>query len=153
MKSLKKIADLADIFEFKLKYAQVPISGEDPKSVTADAFFGPYREQEFSKWILKPSSAFLSSIPENVGAQIGAKVDTNSGVAEFLVKLVPGKGAKIAPGATEAVKAALIKDFTTVFGKDPVSYQKERLSKPPNDPNALKRGIVSSFPVIIDITL
>lgn len=152
MKSLKKMADLADRFELKIKYAQ--ISGEDPKAVTTDAFFGPNAEQAFQDWIMKSNSNFLQALPDGVNCNIGASVNTSNKMADFLVALAPGKkGVVVPPTAAAAVKAALIKDFMGLHqGKDPAGWMAERLAKPPNDPLTLKPGIVSSHPAIIKIT-
>ena len=146
MKSVDKLVKIAEKFELKIKQAQ--ISGEDPKSVTTDAFLGPRGEDAFQTWILKPTSNFLQVLPDKVKCNIGAKVDTSKGIAEFLVTLSPPN-----PKAIEAVKAALVKDFAALHqGKDPVAWQAERLAKPSLDPLTLKPGIVSSHPAIISIT-
>lgn len=147
MRSLKKLADLADRFELKIKYAQ-SLGGEDPKSVTADAFFGPQGEQTFQNWILRSGSKFLSVLPDGVKCAIGAKVDTDKGVAAFLVTLNPPS-----PKVLGAVTNALVEDYKGLHqGKDPVAWQAERLAKPPTDPLTLRRGIVSSHPAIINVT-
>lgn len=134
------MADLADRFELKLSLAQ-QMSGEDPKSVTADAFFGPYQEQEFQKSIMSEGSKFMAAWPPKAKAcNIGAKVDSDTGVAEFLVSTTP-------PTDVTALKAALVEDFKRKFGATPPERLAQRKAK-----GEVKPGVKSSHPAIITIS-
>jgi hypothetical protein len=137
MSGFKKVSELADKFELKLKTAQT-IEGEDPKSVVSDAFFGPHGEQEFNAAILNPGSNFLKVLPESVKTcHIGATVDSSAGMADFLVTCEPVANA----GTVSALKAALMKDYLAVFKKTPQAKVKEA-----------KAGVKASHPRIIQVS-
>lgn len=115
MKSLKKLAYIADKFEAKISRAQA-ITGEDPKAVTADAFFNPRGDKDESKFqafILAQGSSFLSALPEQVKVcKIGASVDVPGKTAGFLVATEP-------PVPTKAIIDALNADYVKFYGQAP----------------------------------
>lgn len=138
MKSVKKLADLADIFESRIrKFAQdnsKPQVGESNKvPAVQDAFFGTQAEgkgqEEFLKVINRPSSNFQKSIVNAQGA-IGVQVQVNapSGKADFIVSVNP-------PSLNKSVVDALKADYLSFYKETPEQQLQRRLSigeiKPP----------------------
>lgn len=125
MKSLKKLASIADKFERKLSRGQQngpSVVESDQRPVIMDAFFGPKGEELFIKQINKPNSAFnqaASDVPGKININI--KVDSRSKTATF----------EISPNLPK-LQSALVKDFVSVFKTDPTSMFKQRLSIRPS---------------------
>src|SRR5574338_831573 len=114
MKSLKKLAYIADKFEAKLtKRAQQAVSGpvnveSDQRPVIMDAFFGPQGEQRFMQQINSPGSAFQQAAGDVQGKiSIDVNVDSASKAARFVTS----------PNLPK-LQMALSKDFATVFKAD-----------------------------------
>ena len=151
MRSLKKLADLADRFESKLKLSRAQAQvGEDPKAVVADAFFGAATsavtrgktEREFQAHILGEGSNFLAALPPTVKTcNIGASVDGPAKTASFLVTCSP-------PTNTANILKALVADYTKFYGKDPNSQFAARLAAGDIKPPTVK----ASHPSIIQVT-
>lgn len=145
MKSLENIFKLAKKFEQKLSLAQM-LTGEDPKAVVADAFFGPpgsgKDENFFQNFILNPNSKFSLTLPDAIsGVNIGATVDTKSGVANFLVSTSPANS-KI----QATLLNALVQDYTSAYGTAPPIRLSNRVAK-----GEVKPDIRQTAPTIIQI--
>jgi hypothetical protein len=131
MKSIDQIIKIAERFAIKLSLAQA-IVGEDPKSVVADAFFGPNEENIFQQFILNPNSHFSKILPESVkSVDIGATVDAKSKAANFLVSTNPTTPPQLRANLINALK----EDYKAKYGQYPADRFAERLSqgqiKPP----------------------
>lgn len=145
MRSLKKLADLADRFEVKLSLAQAQVA-EDPKAVVADAFFGSpssgKSEREFQAYILKEGSNFLAALPATVKVcNIGASVDGPGKKASFVVSCDPATN-------TAGILKALVADYTKFYGKEPNAQFAARLAAGDIRPPTVK----ASVPSIIQVT-
>jgi hypothetical protein len=136
MKSLKKMADLADRFEFKLSRAQkvtdeIPTQESNQRPVIMDAFFGDAKagggEQVFLKQINLPTSNFNTAAGNVQGKiSINVQVDAPSKRANFIVKVDPPVKADVLAQIT----AALVRDYGAAFrGKTPAGQLAERLAK------------------------
>ena len=151
MKSFKKLAYIADKFEAKIKRAQ-QLTGEDPKAVTADAFFNPKGnkdESEFQSAILTGGSAFMSALPEQVKkCSIGAAVDVPGKMADFLVKTVPPVSAQV----ITQLKDALTKDYTRFYGKAPSARVVEKSTTVVQGKPLVSPTLKISHPEIIVVT-
>lgn len=127
MKSLKKMAELADRFEMKLSRAK--ITGEDPKAVTADAFFDPpgggRSEQDFQAAIVTAGSNFLAALPETVKkCSIGASVDAPAKSSRFLVACAP----PVSQDILNKLIGALNADYAKLYGKAPIARLAEKIA-------------------------
>lgn len=151
MKSLKKLAYIADKFEAKISKGQKML-GEDPKAVTADAFFDPgytgKGEGEFRKFILGEGSNFLKALPQQVKTcNIGAAVDVPGNSASFLVSTTP-------PVPTKTIVDALNQDYIKYYGAAPAPrVMKKSVTKDPKSNKPLVDPTLKiSHPAIITVT-
>jgi hypothetical protein len=150
MKSLQKMAELADRLEQKISRAQAGVGGAaDTASAVVDAFFdapgGGKSEKDFQAFIIKPDSKFTAALPESVKTcTIGATVDAKAKMGKFIVACSPD----VPPAVKDKVALALNTDYVRFYGKTP----SERISaksaagliKPPD--------LQASNPSIITIT-
>jgi len=147
MKSLKKMAELADRFESKIIRTAIEM-GEDPKSVTADAFFNPKGDKDESRFqasILSEGSNFLAALPPQVKkCSIGASVDVPGKTAGFLVSTQP----PVPANTIAQIKEALNKDYTKFYGQAPAARVMARAGTGEIKPPTLR----ISHPEIIAIT-
>jgi hypothetical protein len=122
MKSLKKLASIADKFERKIAQqvsAPPPTVESDQRPVIMDAFFGPMGEKRFMDQINSSGSAFQQAAGDVEGKiSINVKVDAGSKAAQFVTT----------PNLPK-LQQALTRDFAAVFKTDPKSLFQQRLSK------------------------
>jgi hypothetical protein len=157
MKSLKKMAELADRFEAKLRRkADVQEFGtsEDPKAPVIDAFFDKPNTikqtgyEKFYNQIAQQDSNFMALVGKKnlskVDVSIGASVNLPAGTADFVVSSTP-------PIPQAELKAALVADYKAAYGAEPsarIKAKKEDRQNPLRPPN-----LVASIPGIMTIGL
>lgn len=144
MKSLKKMADLADRFEYKLTKFAVSTSESDTKPAVMDAFFEPPRtmgengSERFSQAIKQQDSSFMKALAsfgdKKFHLSIGVTVNAPGGLADFIVRTTP-------PLPTASIKQALIADYARAYGKDPSARLKDKLSKNQVNPPTLQASV------------
>lgn len=121
MKSLIKMAELADRLEQKVSRAQ-QVGGEaDATVAVVDTFFDPTSsggksEKDFQQFILKPDSKFTATLPESVKTcTIGAMVNAKAKMGKFLVATSPD----VPPAVKDKITLALNMDYVKFYGKTP----------------------------------